>query len=119
VKLSGNQSQSGGLGANEICLPLSRIAAYFLGRPTHRLGTPIPSGKNILNVRKDFKSVGYLWRLCLLPHITMTVNDKSVWRGNTAVLSNFEVVYCQIICQVGIRNVTKTVRQDNLFGAKV
>jgi hypothetical protein len=60
-----------------------------------------------LNVRKDFKFVGYLWRLCLLPDIRMIVGDKSVRMWKTAVLSDFEVVYCQIICLDGIRNVTK------------
>ena len=66
-----------------------------------------PSGKNILNVRKNFKFVGYLWRLCLLQHIRMTVSDKSVRMGNRAVLSNFELVNCQIICLDGIRYVLK------------
>jgi len=38
----------------------------------------------------------------------MIVSDKSVRMGKTVVLSNFEVVYCQIICLDGIRNVIET-----------
>jgi hypothetical protein len=74
--------------------------------------------ENILNIRKDFKFVGYLWRLCLLPHISMTVSDKSVRMGNTAVLSNFEAVYCQIICLDGIGNVIKTSGKIICLGQK-
>ena len=43
-----------------------------------------------------------------MPHTRMIVSNKLVRMGNTAVLSNFEVVYCQIICLDGIRNVIKT-----------